>query len=45
MTTYIIITETTIIETADFYTEYTETTVVETTEIVPFEDASEGFII
>lgn len=44
MNTYIIITETTIIETTDIYAEYTETTVVEV-DSIPFEEAPEGFII
>ena len=46
MNAYIIITETTIIETVDLYTEYTETTIVEfDTDSIPFEEAPEGFII
>lgn len=45
MNAYIIITETTIIETADLYTEITETTIVET-DCIPFdEDTPEGFFI
>ena len=44
MNAYIIITETTIIETADLYAEITETTVIET-ETIPFEEAPEGFFI
>lgn len=45
MNTYIIITETTIIETTDIYAEYTETTIVET-DCIPFdEDTPEGFFI
>lgn len=45
MNAYIIITETTIIETTDIYAEYTETIIVET-DCIPFdEDTPEGFFI